>query len=341
MDVPGETAERGAQLSRPRLTALALAAFALLSYLYLPLPAPAAPPPRAGDCVELHLWSNGYHSDIGAPADMFPADHPLRMLYPQAREFLIGWGEERFYYSDGSNLWLGLDAIVPPSPTVLHVTYNAPTAAAYLGPNDDLAIPISREGAARFVAYIDAALVLNADGAVIVTAPGKVIGRSAFLRTQRLVSLIQRLQSLDGAGAAGGWGQRQRPGGLAGGAADSGGASGCALGMRAESAHIRQMSAQPKPIPAGPPSQADIAYLGLLQDILDHGVDRGDRTGTGTRGGFRAAIALRSRGGLSATDDEETAPEKHHPRIALVPARRFQCALAARAGRHHLERMGQ
>ncbi|MEZ6024339.1 MAG: DUF2459 domain-containing protein [Hyphomonadaceae bacterium] len=157
---------------------------ALLTYLYMPLPAPPAPAPSAGDCVELHLWSNGYHSDIAAPAAIFPEDHPLRRLYPEAESFLIGWGDDAFYHSDGSNLLLGLDALIPPSPSVMHIAYNAEAASAYLGPNDDTAVAISREGAARFVAYVDRALVLDEAGDVVRVSDGKVIGRSAFLRTR-------------------------------------------------------------------------------------------------------------------------------------------------------------
>jgi len=183
MGVPGEFAGGRGELKRPRVSAVAVVAFLLLAYLYGPWPSPNVAAPSASDCVELHIWSNGYHSDIGAPAELFPENHPLRLMYPHARSYLIGWGDQRFYYSDGTNLWLGLDALIPPSPSVMHVAYNAPASSVYLGPNDDVAVAVSREGAARFVAYIDRALVLDAAGAPIITSPGKVIGRSSFLRT--------------------------------------------------------------------------------------------------------------------------------------------------------------
>ncbi|MFO1016540.1 MAG: DUF2459 domain-containing protein [Hyphomonadaceae bacterium] len=156
----------------------------VFTYLFVPLPAPNVPPPSAGDCVELHLYSNGYHSDIGAPASIFPETHPLRRLYPDAQSFLIGWGDQAFYYSDGTNLWLGLDALIPPSPSVLHVAYNAAQSSVYLGPNDDTSIAVSGEGAARFVAYVDRYLVLDANGDPVRTSNGKVIGRSSFLRSR-------------------------------------------------------------------------------------------------------------------------------------------------------------
>ncbi len=184
MHVPGEAAEQRRGLSRrPIAASVTLAATLLLAYLYLPIPAPRAAQPSAADCVELHLYSNGYHSDIAAPASLFPAEHPLRRLYPNAQSFLIGWGDGAFYRSDGTNLWLGLAALIPPSPSVLHVAYNAPEASAYLGPNDDLAIGVSGEGAARFVAFIDRALVLDEAGAPLHVADGKVVGQSVFLRT--------------------------------------------------------------------------------------------------------------------------------------------------------------
>jgi uncharacterized protein (TIGR02117 family) len=167
---------------RPRLAAFGLLVAALIIYLFAPLPAPRVAAASAGDCVELHLYSNGFHSDIAAPAAIFPADHPLRRLYPEARSFLIGWGEERFYYSEGGDLWLGLDALAPPSRSVLHIAHDAERASAYLGPTDDVVIPVSREGAAAFVAFVDRALLLDAGGAAMVTRPGKWVGKSSFLR---------------------------------------------------------------------------------------------------------------------------------------------------------------
>ena len=46
------------------------------------------------------------------------------------------------------------------------------------------AIAVSREGAARFVAHVDRYLVLDENGEAVRVSDGKVIGRSAFLRSR-------------------------------------------------------------------------------------------------------------------------------------------------------------
>jgi uncharacterized protein (TIGR02117 family) len=172
-------------MKRPRTLVAGLIALGLAGYLFIPLPAPAIPPPSsAEDCVQMRMWSNGYHSDIGFAADILPADHPLRRLYPEARSLLIGWGERAFYYSDGTDLWLGLDAMIPPSPSVMHVVDGAEDGARYLGPKADATFAISRAGAASLAAYLARALTLDADGAVIPTSTGKVVGHSFFVEAR-------------------------------------------------------------------------------------------------------------------------------------------------------------
>ena len=169
-------------MKRPRALIGAAFVLILLSYLYAPLPAPKPAPATAGDCVLLHLWSNGYHSDLGIPESILPPDHPLRRLYPNAGTLLIGWGDDAFYHSDGDNLWLGLDALIPPSPTVMHVVAVAEAGSVYLGPTSDVRIAVSREGGAALADYLRDALALDGRGAPVIVSPGKLIGHSFFLR---------------------------------------------------------------------------------------------------------------------------------------------------------------
>lgn len=184
MDVPRETPERG-ELKRPRLTAFAAVVFATMIYLYFPTSAPRVAAPSAGDCVELQLWTNGFHSDLSVPASIFPENHPLRRLYPNADSFLIGWGEEAFFRSDVFSAWRALDALVPPSPSVAHVAEGGSHVRGYLGADlQGGAFAVSREGAAGLVAYIDSTLALGPDGGVVLVSPGKVNRRSSFIRAR-------------------------------------------------------------------------------------------------------------------------------------------------------------
>jgi uncharacterized protein (TIGR02117 family) len=140
-----------------------------------------APKATAGDCVDVGLWSNDWHTSFSLAADLLPVDHPLRQLYPAARYFLVGWGDADFYRSDGTELALGLKALLPGGRTVVHVIAASQPVERTFQPAEMVYAGVSRDGAVRLGEALAQSLALDAEGRAIPVAPGQHGAQSRFL----------------------------------------------------------------------------------------------------------------------------------------------------------------
>jgi uncharacterized protein (TIGR02117 family) len=92
--------------------------------------APPAPPSVAPEQSAQRIWvvHHGYHSGIVVrAADVPPRAWPARRDFPQAEFLEVGWGDRDYYMTPAPGLWIGLRALLWPTPAVLHV-------AAFDGP---------------------------------------------------------------------------------------------------------------------------------------------------------------------------------------------------------------
>ncbi len=89
---------------------------------------PAARP--APDQPEHRVWvvHHGHHSGIVVrAADVASHAWPARRDFPHAEFLEIGWGDRAYYMAQAPGIWLGLRALLTPTPAVLHVAaFNGP-----------------------------------------------------------------------------------------------------------------------------------------------------------------------------------------------------------------------
>ena len=81
-------------------------------------------------------------------------------------------------------------------------------------------------------------------------------------------------------------------------------------------------------------------YLDLLNRVLTEGIEKSDRTGTGTISVFGHQMRFNLDEGFPCLTTKETSSEINHLRTTVVPQRRHECEISAGPRRTHLERMG-
>jgi hypothetical protein len=135
------------------LSSAPLAAALAIGALHGPCRSDTPEPPA----VTVYVVSHGWHSGIVVPAALAQAhDWPARREFAQAQYFEVGWGDRAYYQAADPGWWMGLRALLWPSPGVLHVVaLPGPPQAAFPGA-PLLAVRISHQGAQRLAASIAA-----------------------------------------------------------------------------------------------------------------------------------------------------------------------------------------
>lgn len=118
---------------------------------------PATQPRPAQDAATHRVWvvHHGHHSGLVVrAADVPPLAWPARRDFPLAEFLEVGWGDRAYYMAPAPGLWLGLRALLWPTPAVLHVVAFDGPVERYFAQTGLIELALTAPGFSALVAVV-------------------------------------------------------------------------------------------------------------------------------------------------------------------------------------------
>jgi uncharacterized protein (TIGR02117 family) len=158
--------------------------------------ATTAPQDAAWSVAEAHphtifIVRQPWHTGIVVHAADVPPDAWLaRRDFPDATYLEVGWGARAYYQARDPGVWLGLRALLWPSPGVLHIAAFSEPVEQTFGSAEILELRVSERGLARLVEVVRDSHELDAAGRPIALGPG-LYGASRFYASHETFHLFR------------------------------------------------------------------------------------------------------------------------------------------------------
>lgn len=146
---------------------------------------PAEQPPTMTECETPHTFyviGHGWHTGIAVHReDLVKYVLSLENGSGNGNYIEIGWGDEQFYRAKKVTLGLVLQAILWPTPTVLHVVEFTDAPQRYFSGSVVMEISVPQTGYEKLLAYIAESFARTNDNNITRLGPG-LYGESRFYR---------------------------------------------------------------------------------------------------------------------------------------------------------------
>lgn len=169
---------------RAWLTALALLALAACA-------APREQTPGDPSTRPVYVVRHGWHTGLVLRvADLTAAGLPGLGDFETADHIEVGWGDREYYPATAPTTWMGVQALLWPTPSALHLVGFRGAPHAYFPASEIVELALSREGFERLNARLRASFELDAEGKPLPLGRG-LYGDSRFYASREAFHLFK------------------------------------------------------------------------------------------------------------------------------------------------------